>query len=192
MEMTAIIVAFLTIVFLLQPLINVSYIISHSPYNILLSWMFHASFKHYFYNIISFAFFGVVAEKELGRWYLPFILSSAIATGFAGSLFYSSFLGFSGVVYAVIGYLVVKKPFMMTIGFGAPFPLVVSAVLWLIQDYFGLIYNISNVGYAVHISGMAFGIVVAVAELVLVHMNPSSGEVESPEHPAPGEDGEEL
>ena len=192
MEVTAAVAVILGIVFLVQPFLPVGYISSTRPWNILISWLFHASFKHYFYNMVSFLFFGVVAEKEMGKFYLPFMLAAALASGFAASLFYPSFLGFSGVIYALIGYLVVVRPFMMTIGLGAPFPLIVSAMLWFLQDWFGLIYSLGNVGHAAHLAGLASGILAGILQKLLIHVEPSAGEVEGAEPAAAGEDREEL
>ena len=194
MEITMAFALAMGIILILQPFLPVNWICSTQPWNIFFAWMFHASFKHYFYNMISFLFFGIVAEKEMGKFYVPFMLASAIVSGFAASLFYPSFLGFSGVIYALIGYLVVVRPFMMTISLGAPFPLIVSAILWFIQDWFGLIYGIGNIGHAAHLAGLVFGIVAGLFKKLneSIHMDPSAGKVESAEPSIAGEDWEEF
>ena len=191
MEKTIGIIVGLFAVFLLQPFVPYEYVISTNPWNILFSWMFHQSFRHYAYNMISFFMFGVIAEKELEKFYLPFICVAALISGFGASMFYSSFLGFSGVVYATIGYATARKPFLMIPAFGAPMPLIVASLLWVLQDSIGLVFRLENIAYSAHLAGFMLGFVVGIAHS-LIHMKPSSGEVESAQFTLPGEDREDF
>ncbi len=191
MEKTLAAIAAISAVFLLQPVLPMEHVISARPWNILFHWLFHSSFRHLAYNMIPFFMFGSIAEKDTGRLYVPFLLSSAAISGIAASLVYASFLGFSGVVYALIGYVSARKPLLMVPAFSVPMPLVVASAMWIMQDTAGLFLNLGGIAYASHLAGFFYGLAVGVGTS-LINMKPSAGEVEGPEASLPREDGEDL
>ena len=149
---------------------------------------FHSSLKHVFYNVLGLLYFGMLAEHKLGRkWYILFLTASSLFSQLFSMAVYRNFLGFSGVVYSLIGFVAVVMPFAPTIGFGAPFPAFFSAILYALIDILGVGENVAHWS---HLSGLFLGLIAGTIWR-LINMEPSAGEMESGELPHPGEPGED-
>ena len=119
----------------------------------------HLSVPHILFNLSWFWLFGGAIERRLGSLYfLLLVLVSAAVTGAVQNYFTGpAFFGLSGVVYAVLGYvLVVDKlhPHSFDLSEGFFTMLLVGLVFGFISPLFGI-----NIGNAAHISGFILGLV---------------------------------
>ncbi len=156
------------IVFILQltfPWITEEFLISSNflfkPWTIITYIFLHGDFMHIFYNMFALALFGSVLEKIIGgkKFLLVFFISGIIG-GIGSFIFYNASLGASGAIYGIFGTLAVLRPRMTVyMGLGVPMPLVVAVSLWAIFDLLGFFVPISNIAYAAHLFGLAFGVI---------------------------------
>ena len=119
----------------------------------------HLSVPHILFNLSWFWLFGGAIERRLGSLYfLLLVLVSAVVSGAVQNYFTGpAFFGLSGVVYAVLGYvLVVDKlhPHSFDLPEGFFTMLLVGLVFGFISPLFGI-----NIGNAAHISGFILGLV---------------------------------
>jgi uncharacterized protein len=137
-----------------------SSLVTTRPWTILTYMFLHASFGHIFYNMFALAIFGFVLESVIGgKKFLMVFFASGIAAGVGSVLFYSSSIGASGAIYGVMGMLAVLRPRMTVfVGYGIPLPMVVAVILWSAGDVLGVFFP-SDIAYAAHLFGLAFGIV---------------------------------
>ena len=127
------------------------------PWILLTSMFLHGSAGHLLSNAFALALFGLLLENIIGtRKFLILFFISGIAASAAASFFYSSALGASGAIFGIIGALAAIRPKMTVWAFGVPMPMVVAAIVWLLQDILGVFYP-SDVASAAHISGLFLG-----------------------------------
>lgn len=119
----------------------------------------HLSVPHILFNLSWFWLFGGAIERRFGSFhFLLLVLVSAAVSGAVQNYFTGpAFFGLSGVVYAVLGYvLVVDKlhPHSFDLPEGFFTMLLVGLVFGFISPLFGI-----NIGSAAHISGFILGLV---------------------------------
>jgi len=123
----------------------------------------HLAIWHLIFNLYWFWILGRKVEFEMGRWFtLGLLLSAAFATG-VGELAVADTtgIGLSGVVYALVGFLVVSARYDSRFrGFLAP-RIVWLFASWLLVCVLLTVTKVLPVGNAGHFAGLAWGAFVA-------------------------------
>lgn len=116
----------------------------------------HGNFLHLAFNMLwLYQLGGLMESLEGSRLLLVFTIVTAILCNVAQ--YYVSgplFVGFSGVVYAMLGYSWMMTRFKPGSGYGIPQQTVVFMMVWLVICMFGFVGNIANTS---HIVGMVSG-----------------------------------
>lgn len=159
----------LTIIFILQLLFPVvtdlfvlrSDVLWTQPWRLVSAMFLHGSWSHLFSNLIGWTLFGLLLEVTLGsRKAAICALSTGVVANAVAGQFYSSSLGASGVVFGLIGLLMVLRPLTIVFAFGVPLPMIVAGIAWGIANIGGLFFP-STTGYIAHLAGLGTGIVLA-------------------------------
>lgn len=129
------------------------------PWILFTSALVHANYMHFYSNIIGLAFFGLVVERIVGhKNYLLAISLFMLFGGAISAMAYPSSLGASGIVFGLMGIVLVLRPFSNIYAFGLPMPTIVVVPLYAILNLLGVFYGTYNIGYADHIAGLLMGI----------------------------------
>ena len=127
------------------------------PWTILTHMFMHADFSHLYFNMFALAVFGSMFEKKAGsRNLLIVFFLGGLASSVADIIFYSSTLGASGAIFAVLGCLAVFRPRTVVWAMGVPMYVIVAFFVWMVIDLAGL-YSPDNIAHASHLAGMAYG-----------------------------------
>jgi uncharacterized protein len=105
--------------------------------------------------------FGLILEGRIGpkRTFWIFMLSGIGINLLLPLMPYSRVLGASGAIFAIMGTLVSLRP-LMTIFFGfIPMPMIIAAIIWVIQDLLGVFYP-TNVASLAHLAGLFIGLII--------------------------------
>ncbi len=131
------------------------------PWRIVTSIFAHGGIAHLLLNSFALFLFGLILEQRIGskRVIILFLVSGVLINLITP---YPLSLGASGAIYALIGALALLRPTMMMWGFGVPMPMILVAVLYLIQDIIGAFAPASTVGNLAHISGLIMGVAVGI------------------------------
>ncbi|MBI4894953.1 MAG: rhomboid family intramembrane serine protease [Candidatus Aenigmarchaeota archaeon] len=131
------------------------------PWRLITSIFLHGGLEHLVFNMFALALFGFILENTIDtrKFLFLFFVGGFVASIFS-AIFYSSSLGASGAIFAVIGTLAIVRWKMTVWFFGIPMPMFVAAVLWAITDIVGVFYP-SNVANFAHLAGLGFGIIFA-------------------------------
>ncbi len=143
-------------------ILDSSRIFSH-PWSLITYIFLHGNLTHLLSNLFSLVMFGSILEKIVGyKKFLFVFFSAGIFSGIAGSFFYNSMIGASGAIFGVVGTLVAIRPKMVVLAFGAPLPLVVAVIMWVLLDLGGVFYptSIGNIG---HLAGLFVGIAIGIS-----------------------------
>ncbi len=126
------------------------------PWRFMTAIFAHANMGHLLTNLFALGLFGLVLKGRIGsqRVLWLFLISGILINVFSP---YQRSLGASGAIFAILGALVVLRPFMMVWVSGIPMPMIIAGIVWLAQDIFGLFIP-TNVGNIAHIAGLFFGI----------------------------------
>lgn len=126
------------------------------PWRLVTSIFAHGSIGHLLSNLFALCLFGLILEGRIGpkRTLLLFLIS-----GIAINLVtpYPRSLGASGAIYAVLGALVVLRPWMQVWVSYVPMPMFVAGIVWAFQDATGALFP-SEVGHLAHLGGLGIGI----------------------------------
>ena len=126
------------------------------PWRVVTSIFAHGSMAHLLSNLFALGLFGLVLEGRIGprRTFWLFLLS-----GIAINLVtpYPRSLGASGAIYAILGTLVILRPWMEVWVSYIPMPMFVAGIVWALQDALGTFVP-SDVGHLAHMGGLAIGI----------------------------------
>jgi len=125
----------------------------------------HGNLLHLFFNLFALALFGSILEKLIGgsRFLVVFFVSGILANLISVN-FYSVSLGASGAIFGVIGALIVIRPLLFVWAFGAPMPIFLAGIFWVLLDILGTYgffigHPLDNTGNIAHLSGMFFGLI---------------------------------
>jgi len=132
-------------------------------YRILTHAFFHADIWHLLINLYVFYNFGNYAEKILGlKQYAVLLL-----VGLLGSAFFSMMMrepyspvigiGFSGVVSAVVFYMIVLYPKMKLLVFFIPMPAWLFAILYTAYSLYAGTRGEDGIDHWAHLGGAAAG-----------------------------------
>lgn len=132
----------------------------HKPWMIVTAIFLHAGLWHIFFNMFALLIFGPLCEQKIGsKKFLFLYLAGGIFANIVGLFFYNYALGASGAIMAMLGALIILMPRLVVLIWGIiPLPLWAAGILWFILDLFTTMDATSNIGGAVHIAGMTFGL----------------------------------
>ncbi len=154
------------------------------PWTILTHMFMHADFSHLYFNMFALAVFGSIFEKKAGsRNFLIVFFLGGLASSFADIIFYSSTLGASGAIFAVLGCLAVFRPRTVVWAMGVPMYVIIAFLIWVAIDLAGL-YSPDNIAHASHLAGMAYG---GAYGLWLRRLHPEPKRVKEPDDDLPTE-----
>jgi len=122
----------------------------------------HAGILHLAFNMLLFHRFGVQIEQAVGKWrFIWMMFLMAVIPNVAQAQFvHGYFLGFSGVVYGLFGYIWVRSRTEYDSGLQVSDTTVFILVAWLLAGFFGVLDEIGiPVGNVAHGVGIAVGLV---------------------------------
>jgi len=140
--------------------------VQERPWTLVTHIFLHASFEHFFINMLFLAFFAPVLERAVGsRNFLAVFFLSGIAAGVGWCLTSQSpVLGASGALCGVFGALAVLMPRMRVyFFFFLPMEMWLAAILFALYDFFFAIGPVSDhIAHTAHLSGLFFGMLAGV------------------------------
>ena len=154
------------LMFVLQQFIGVDAVILDrslmlkQPWTIITSIFAHGSIGHLLANMFALGLFGLILEGRIGpKRVLWLFLISGVVINLVTP--YQRSLGASGAIFAILGALIMLRPFMTIWMNMIPMPMFLAGIFWLLQDIFGLFIP-SNVGHLAHLGGIVIGIGVGI------------------------------
>ena len=128
----------------------------HEPWRLVTSIFAHDGIVHLLSNLFALALFGLILEGSIGpkRVFWLFMISGILINIFTP---YAKSLGASGAIYAILGCLTVLRPLMVIWIEMLPMPMFIAALIWVVQDTFGLFFP-TNVGNMAHLGGLGIGL----------------------------------
>ena len=133
------------------------------PWTIITAMFAHADIVHLLSNLFSLLLFGLLLEGRIGsQKVLWLFIASGILVNLAMPFTaYERVLGASGAVFALIGALLTLRPYMVIWLDFVPMPMIIAAILWIIQDILGVFYP-AGVANIAHLAGLALGLSVGI------------------------------
>src|SRR3989344_6545405 len=132
------------------------------PWTLVTSIFLHGSLAHLMLNGFALALFGSILENIIGsKRFLVLFFIGGIFANIPSIIFYNSSLGASGAIFGVLGTLTVLRP-KMTIWMNLmPVPMWLAAIIWALQDIFGVFVPSYEPGVAnfAHLGGVFFGLI---------------------------------
>jgi membrane associated rhomboid family serine protease len=124
----------------------------------------HLAWWHLLFNMLCARDFGRVVERDIGpRRYLGFVLAAAVAgSGWELLVSATTGIGFSGVVYALVGFMLARRRAR------APYQAILTPrtlvwlLGWLVVCFVLTITNVLAIANAAHVAGLAFGYLIGV------------------------------
>ncbi|MCW3131350.1 MAG: rhomboid family intramembrane serine protease [Candidatus Methanospirare jalkutatii] len=138
--------------------------VQERPWTLVTHIFLHASFEHFFINMLFLAFFAPVLERAVGsRNFLMVFFLSGIAAGVGWCLTSQSpVLGASGALCGVFGALAVLMPRMRVyFFFFLPMEMWLAAILFALYDFF-FAFSGDHIAHTAHLSGLFFGMLAGV------------------------------
>ncbi len=129
------------------------------PWTLITSMFLHGSLIHLLLNGFALALFGSLLENILGskKFLFLFFLTGLIAN-IPAFLFYKASLGASGAIFGVLGTLTVLRPNMTIWVSYMPMPMWIAAIVWALQDVFGILAP-SGIANLAHLGGLFAGLI---------------------------------
>jgi len=150
-------------VFILQSIFGTEYFLLINelkftqPWRILTSIFAHSGGAHLIANLFSLVLFGLILEGRIGaKRVLWLFLSSGILINLFSP--YERSLGASGAIFAILGVLIILRPWMIIWLQGIPLPMFLAGLVWLVIDLFG-VFHPTNVANLAHIGGLFVGVI---------------------------------
>ena len=149
------------------------------PWVFITSMFLHADLNHIFFNMFVLLMLGQTLERRIGskKFLTLFIVSGIVGnigyltTAYISNNTFVPAIGASGAVYGVVGALAILYPRMPVLIYGIiPMPMIVTAFLYVMIDFFGL-FMPTGVAHGAHIGGMIVGIIFAIIESTNVRVN---------------------
>lgn len=126
--------------------------------------LMHGGFIHIFFNLWWLKDLGGVLEWKLG-WRALFFLVVVIAVGSNVAQYYADgprFLGISGVVFGLLGFIWMKGKYDPDFGIQLPQVIVFMMLLWLVLGYTGVLdRSVGPVANTAHSAGLVAGMLCA-------------------------------
>jgi membrane associated rhomboid family serine protease len=132
----------------------------------------HGDVSHLAANLLVLWFFGLAAERELGKRGMLFVFFLGALFGeFVSVIAYPGELsvGASGGIFALVGAVMILRPFETEIGHGwdtmpmtGPLPLFFLAAVYIAYNVIGIFSGPSDIAYAAHFAGLAVGLAVGI------------------------------
>jgi GlpG protein len=124
----------------------------------------HGDPFHLFFNMLWLRDLGSVIEARRGRWkFLALVLGTAVLSNVAQAFVGVYFLGMSGVVFGLFGYVWMQSRYVPSSGFYMPPNVVMLMLIWMALCYTGAVGAIAN---AAHTVGLVTGMMVGYAPKV--------------------------
>lgn len=125
----------------------------------------HGSLLHILFNMMWLRSMGTAIELTRGTKRFVLLCLILAVTSNIGQLFWSGpfFLGMSGVVFGLIGYVWMKGKTQPKLGIGLEQQTVVMSILWLVLCMGGVFGNIAN---AAHLVGFIGGILIGARQAI--------------------------
>ena len=127
--------------------------------------LMHGGIIHIFFNLWCMKDLGSILEWRLGwRSLLGLIIATAVVSNLAQ--YYTSgpsFLGISGVVFGLLGFLWIKGKFDPNFGLELPRPIVFLMLLWLVLGYMRVLDSFvgATIANNAHLAGLFAGMACA-------------------------------
>jgi GlpG protein len=117
----------------------------------------HGSFFHILFNMFwLFSLGRQIENRKGGKFFLTFVLILAVASNLSQFIFvHGNFLGMSGVVYGLFGYVFIKSKLDPGDGFGIDQANEFIMFGFFVACWLGLLGNIAN---AAHTGGLIVGL----------------------------------
>src|SRR3989338_4894255 len=127
-------------------------LIGSEPWRVLTAIFAHGSVGHLLSNLFALGLFGLILEGRIGpkKVLWLFVISGVLVNIFSP---YDKSLGASGAIYAILGCLIVLRPWMFVWVIGVPMPMILAGIVWIVQDAIGLFLP-TGIGHAAHLSGL--------------------------------------
>ncbi|HUV80048.1 MAG TPA: rhomboid family intramembrane serine protease [Candidatus Bathyarchaeia archaeon] len=148
-----------------QRLILIPALVMESPWTLITHIFLHGNFKHFFFNMLFFLFFGPVLERKIGssKFLLIFFISGIVA-GIGWSLttvnLFVPVMGASGALMGIFGTLAVLMPRLrIYLFFFIPLEMWIAVILFALIDFL-MIGSGDMIAHTAHLSGLFFGLLV--------------------------------
>jgi len=154
---------------------SISRIRAGAYWGLLTSAFVHVEIWHILFNMWWAAYFGAILERTLGKGkFLALIASSAvIASGAQLAFSGQTGIGFSGVLYALFGYIYAAREVDERYRSAVTSRTVFWLLGWLVLCIFLTAAGIMNIGNAAHVAGFMFGFFVGHAFAVKTYVKTS-------------------
>ena len=127
--------------------------------------LMHGSIIHIFFNLWWMKDLGSILEWRIGwRSLLGLIIATAVVSNLAQYYVSGpSFLGMSGVVFGLLGFIWIKGKFDPNFGLELPRPIVFLMLLWLVLGYTGALDSFvgGTIANTAHLAGLFAGMACA-------------------------------
>lgn len=135
---------------------------SDTPWKILTSIFAHSpgDYMHLLNNLFFLTIFGTILEHYIGsRKFLILFLATGLLANLSAFTFYpdSRVLGASGAISGIIAFLAVIKPRRVGLFWGAPVPMWLALIGWVVINLAG-IGSSAGIAYESHLYGLASGV----------------------------------
>jgi GlpG protein len=119
----------------------------------------HGGFFHFLFNMWWLKDFGTMIERRQSSWYLgALVLACALVSNCAQYLVDGpAFLGMSGVVYGLFGFIWIRGYFDPASGYGLPQSTVILLLAFFVIGFTGLLSFLANIANTAHAGGLAVG-----------------------------------
>jgi len=124
----------------------------------------HLAWWHLLFNMLCARDFGRVVERDIGpRRYLGFVLAAAVAgSGWELLVSATTGIGFSGVVYALVGFMLARRRARAAYQAILTQRTLVWLLGWLVVCFVLTAANVLAIANAAHVAGLAFGYLIGV------------------------------
>ena len=127
--------------------------------------LMHGGIIHIFFNLWCMKDLGSILEWRIGwRSLLGLIIATAVVSNLAQYYVSGpSFLGMSGVVFGLLGFIWIKGKFDPNFGLELPRPIVFLMLLWLVLGYTGALDSFvgGTIANTAHLAGLFAGMACA-------------------------------
>ena len=123
-----------------------------------------SDYMHLINNLFFLAIFGTVLEYYIGsKKFILFFVAAGLFANLSAFIYYpeSLVLGASGAVSGIIAYLAVIKPRKIGLFWGAPLPMWLVGLMWVVTNLVSVGAD-AGIAFEAHLFGLGFGGLIAV------------------------------